>query len=282
MSARLTIRYLGTAAAEGLPAVFCNCPACTLAKKHGGKNVRTRSQVIINDDLLVDFPMDTYMHALKYRLDLSAVRNVFITHSHMDHCYPQDLSMHGDPYAHDMTHETIAVYGNADVIQVFEEQTRRELKDGVRRSIRLVEIKPYQLVETDGYTVLPLPAAHTAGEDCLVYLFMREGKTYLHLNDTGSLPDEVYDRIAAVVPRLDAVSFDCTYGFIRKGAGRHMGVLDAADQRDKLEARGLLDRDSRSILTHFSHNGALTHKELSSLARPLGFRVAYDGYKIMI
>ena len=278
----MTIRYLGTAAAEGLPAVFCNCPACLTARRRGGRNVRTRSQVLVNDDFLIDFPMDTYLHALRFRLDLSAVRHVFITHSHMDHCYPQDLIMHGAPYAHGMTAPRISVYGNADVLAVFEEQTRRELKPAVRASISLTELKPYEDVTADGYTVTPLPAVHTPGEVCFVYLVARGGRTYLHLNDTGILPEAVYDRIAEKVPHIDAVSFDCTYGFCRKGPGRHMGALDAAGEAEKLRARGLTDETTVKILTHFSHNGALTHAQLCRRAAEYGFSVAYDGCTVTL
>ena len=56
----MKIRYLGTAAAEGWPALFCSCPICTHAREHGGKNLRTRTQAILDDDLLIDFPPDTY------------------------------------------------------------------------------------------------------------------------------------------------------------------------------------------------------------------------------
>ena len=54
--------FLGTAAAEGFSAVFCNCKYCIEARKLKGKNIRTRSQSLINDDLLVDLPADTYSH----------------------------------------------------------------------------------------------------------------------------------------------------------------------------------------------------------------------------
>ena len=64
MKKAMKFRYLGTAAAEGWPAVFCNCDHCHRAKKAGGRNIRTRSQALINDDLLIDFPSDSYHHAL--------------------------------------------------------------------------------------------------------------------------------------------------------------------------------------------------------------------------
>ena len=50
----MQFQYLGTAAAEGWPAVFCRCKYCLEAQRLGGKNIRTRSQAIVNDDLLLD------------------------------------------------------------------------------------------------------------------------------------------------------------------------------------------------------------------------------------
>ena len=75
----MKFRYLGTAAAEGWPAVFCNCDHCHRAKKAGGRNIRTRSQALINDDLLIDFPSDSYHHALHCGLDFSACRYLLVT-----------------------------------------------------------------------------------------------------------------------------------------------------------------------------------------------------------
>lgn len=66
----MKLTYYGTAAAEGFPALYCHCDACERARKSGGKNIRTRSQALINDDLLIDFPADTYMHELIYALEL--------------------------------------------------------------------------------------------------------------------------------------------------------------------------------------------------------------------
>ena len=51
----MRLTYLGTAAAEGFPAIFCNCEYCNEARRLGGKNIRTRSQALVNDDLLIDF-----------------------------------------------------------------------------------------------------------------------------------------------------------------------------------------------------------------------------------
>ena len=92
-------QYLGTAAAEGWPAVFCGCAACRRARELGGQNLRTRSQALVDGRLLIDLPPDTYLHALRGGLELERVASLLITHSHQDHFYPFELFMRGDPYA---------------------------------------------------------------------------------------------------------------------------------------------------------------------------------------
>ena len=52
----MKITYLGTAASEGLPAPFCTCEVCRRAREAGGKSVRTRSQALVDESLLIDFP----------------------------------------------------------------------------------------------------------------------------------------------------------------------------------------------------------------------------------
>lgn len=279
----LTITFLGTAAAEGIPAIFCNCPTCVAARKSRGKDLRTRSQILIGDDLLVDFPPESYIHSVQYGFDLSRVKTVLFTHSHMDHCAPADFVLRGAPYAQNMVAPALDIYGNADVLDVFAEQTRRELRPTIAPTLRLHLTKPYDTFAIDDYTVTALPACHNKNQVCLVYLIQAGGKAFLQLNDTGVLPDEVFDRLAARNVHLDAVAFDCTYGNERRGAGaRHMGLLDAVDTREQLRARNLVDGNTQYILTHISHNAGLSHAALVDLAAPLNFTVAYDGLKLLL
>ena len=54
----MKIQFLGTAAAEGIPALFCQCPVCRQARAAGGKEIRTRSGAIIDGKLKLDFGYD--------------------------------------------------------------------------------------------------------------------------------------------------------------------------------------------------------------------------------
>ena len=70
----MKIKYLGTGAAEGIPAVFCHCNICNHARLKGGRNIRTRSQLLVDDNILIDFGPDSFMHSLMYSISLADIK----------------------------------------------------------------------------------------------------------------------------------------------------------------------------------------------------------------
>jgi len=86
------VLFLGTAAAEGVPGLFCGCEVCRIARERGGKDLRTRSSIFIDNTLKIDLPPDTLHHVLAYRLDLSRLQHLLITHTHEDHLALHELT----------------------------------------------------------------------------------------------------------------------------------------------------------------------------------------------
>ncbi len=277
----MKLKYLGTAAAEGWPAVFCNCEYCVRAKSLGGKNIRTRSQAMINDDFLIDFPTDTYHHMLMHRYDLSAVRYCFVTHSHLDHFQPLDLFCRATPYyAHDLVEPIISFYGNKAVCDRY--KTFLGVDDDEPLSMSdMTEIKPFETVSAGKYKVTALPGNHAPREEALMYLIQSEGKTLLYLHDTGLLFDSVYEYLQTNGIRADLISYDCTYGAIPSGGG-HMGLDSVPSVRKKLEDIGVADKNTVHVVNHFSHNGKYLHDEMAAAAAEIGFLCSYDGMEIEI
>ena len=62
----MRITFMGTAASEGLPGAFCQCRDCMEARKLGGRELRSRSQILVNEDLLVDMGPETYWKSVLY------------------------------------------------------------------------------------------------------------------------------------------------------------------------------------------------------------------------
>ena len=74
MGGKMTISFLGTGAAEGIPAPFCRCAACENARKVGGKEVRMRMGVLIDSTLLIDFSPDAFVEAMRFGADYTALQ----------------------------------------------------------------------------------------------------------------------------------------------------------------------------------------------------------------
>ena len=136
----MKLRFLGTAAAEGWPALFCNCENCKKARALGGPDIRTRSQSLVNDDLLIDFPADTYMHVLQNGFDLSAIKIFLITHNHCDHFYPLDFGMRGGLFAHAQTVEKAKIVASEDGIAEFHRVNNGRFAEEIASQYTLIPI----------------------------------------------------------------------------------------------------------------------------------------------
>ena len=276
----MTLTYLGTAAAEGWPAVFCDCDACMKAKELGGKNIRTRSQTLIDTTLLVDLSPDTYFHCIRDNLQLSDIITLLVTHSHQDHFYPEELIMRGKPYAHNATKPLLTIYGNDKVYARFLEAMKLNDSSNLNSRIRFQIVKEFVPFYTqDGYKVIPVLAKHDRHERCLLYLIEKDGKRILYANDTGIFPPETWDFLKNI--HLDLVSFDCTDGLDKDGL-YHMGLPDVLECRDRLVSENCIDKATKIVLNHFSHNGRLLYEDLVSRTKDYGFTVAYDGMNLNI
>ncbi len=275
------ITYLGTGAAEGIPALFCNCEYCRGVRERGGREVRTRSQVLIDGELSIDFPPDAFCHARNY--DFSAVKYLLVTHSHMDHFYAHDFILRGYKYASDMTEPVLHIYGNQDVMRVFAECTRREMKPEVIGHFALRSVGAFEEISFGGYRVYTLLAQHSS-EEPLLFLIEKGGKRILHLTDTGRLPDDSIRFLAEIggAP-VDLITFDCTFLFAATdSSARHMGLDENMRTLDRLRGIGLADEHTKKIITHFSHNARPSPTALARAEREFGVIAAYDGMEIEI
>jgi len=273
----MKIQYLGTAAAEGWPALFCKCKACENARKLGGKNIRTRSQSIVDDKLLIDMPADTYFHALKYGIDFSGLQDVLITHSHEDHFYPLDIILKAPPYANSGTVKDIHIYGNSIIVKMLKETMNLSGISNIADYITPIEVEPFVPFYAGEYKVTALLADHIPNENCYIYMIEKDGKRLLYAHDTGVFPKKTWDYLTGIP--FNAVSLDCTFVLEYNEKG-HMGLPNAAESKEKMLREGCADFKTKFIINHFSHNGNRTHEQLSDCAEKLGFITAHDGMTV--
>lgn len=276
----MKIKILGTAACEGVPSVFCNCETCKQARLLKNKEIRTRSQVLIDNRLLIDYPADTYLHTLRYEIDMSAIKYMLFTHSHADHFYGKEFALRGLCYATNMTEQKTSLYMSGDVYKAFLEQIQESMTEEVMSSYCVNFVKPYDVFQTEDYEITVLPAEHSAPESML-YLIKANGKTFFHCCDTGVLYDEVIEYLKSNNIRIDCILMDCTMGKVRLGKGcGHMGYEDCVDLKNTLQKAGICDTNTKFLTTHFSHYGKMLHKDYEALSKDSGVIPAYDGMEI--
>lgn len=268
----MKLTYLGTAAAEGFPAVFCRCKYCVEARKLGGKNIRTRSQSLVNDDLLIDFPADTYRHFLDNGIEGDKIKYLLITHGHCDHFYPEDLAFRIPPYAHEMQVSTLQVVGSEGAL--------KGLKT-VPQNVAVSFIKAYETVQLGPYRITALPAKHMPGGEALFYVIEGD-KTLLYAHDTGYFYEEVFSYMEEKKWVFDAVSMDCTYGNLPiMEDEHHMGFQIIGKVLDRLSQMGAVNESTVKYVNHFSHNGNPIHHLTEEAAKEYDCLVSYDGCQVI-
>ncbi len=283
----MRIQYWGTAAAEGIPGIFCNCGNCRLARLTKGKNIRSRSQILINDDLLIDFGPDTYSNSLRYDFDMSRLSNILVTHPHKDHFYPDELTNRLEKYARSPVAEMLIIHGAKETLDAICAVSDRDIRYKGQSRMAFDTLRPFEPRRIGDYTVTPLPARHTTASPFL-YLIEDGVSSFLVMNDTARPDIEVYEYLEKRGVRLGAVSFDTTYGLANALAERgteahHMGLVDNYAVRELLVMKGIADRDTVCIASHFSHQGVdIDYDTMCEHARVFKFTVSYDGMTVEI
>lgn len=273
----MKIKYLGTAAAEGYPALFCECERCVKARKLGGKNIRTRSQSIINDELVIEWSADAFYHSIKYGIDFTYTKVLIVTHIHGDHFQPEDIANRQRYYAQLKDAEPLTVYGSEDLIR-FEDILKPDDNYGARVKV----LSPFNIYDIEGYNITPLPACHST-EHPYIYIIEKDGKSVLWAHDTGLLKPEVLKYIESSKVVFNMVSLDCTNG---SNPGSNIGHMNFEGNRivkEELIKIGAANDKTIFVINHFSHNGGDTlYEDAERVANQMGMISSYDGMEVEI
>ncbi len=285
----MKLQFLGTAAAEGAPALFCRCEFCQYARRVGGREIRTRAGALLDDKIKLDFGPDSYKHELDHGLDFSTIHSLLVTHTHEDHLAVNDVACRRPVCAHFPENEPpMTVYGN---------EKTGEMLAGIKSDwIAFRRVRPFETVDVEGYAVTPLEAVHcgtresgrwpvvfegkpfSRSEEALFYLIEKDGKGVLYAHDTDEFTPADMDFLAG--RRLDLISLDCTNGYLDVTYIGHMGATENRRMREKLLANGAADGHTVFVANHFSHNGLLPYERLQALLP--GFLIAYDGMTVTV
>lgn len=272
----MKIHVLGTAAAEGFPNPHCRCEPCERARKLGGRNMRSRSSVIVDDIIKIDYPADSLFHAWRDQIDYGKIEHLLFTHTHYDHFFPEDLYNRVEGYSHGCA-SPLHIYGNdAAISQTYKAVPARSERYAFHRLL------PFQTVALGSFRATALLADHNPLETCYLYYIEKDGKALLHGHDTGWFPEETWSWLEG--KKINMALLDCTNGQLTtdKRERNHMNVETVREVKRRLREGGQIDDQSQLFATHFSHNCGLLHEDLVRIFAPDGIQVAYDGMVVQI
>lgn len=192
--------FMGTGAGCGVPAFFCDCPACNEARRNprarrGDCGVMVRGKGADGQTVLIDTPPDI-RHQLN-REGVFAVDQLLYTHFHSDHTggleeleYMVQLK----------TKHPLPTYASPGTIESL--QTEYHF---MTYCLDFHELLPGRTVRIDGVSYTALPVHHAPGT--YGYLIETPRTRLFYASDTGKLPEATAERVRGV----DVMALDATY-----------------------------------------------------------------------
>lgn len=264
---RMTIRLLGTGAAEGIPGFMSHSRVSRYAREHGGKDVRTRSGALVDGCVKLDLPPDTLCQLHRDRLDSREWTCLLFTHSHDDHFAIEELQYGLYPFS-DLDFLCFSIYGNATVCAKIAQRYPDWPMD-------VHQVRSFEPFVHGPYVFTPIRANHQEDEESLNYVIERAGKTLLYATDTGIWEEDVWEFLTRF--RLDALVIECTEGLAPTTYPGHLSCAEVVQVVGRLRASGTLAPHAKVVTTHHSHNGQALHAELEAALSGHGIEVGFDG-----
>lgn len=272
----MQVKFMGTAASEGIPNPFCNCKVCTHAREHGGANVRTRASVLVDGHLLIDMSPEWSYQLKRENMTARDIDMVLFTHTHPDHFNVGEFVSRAAGFAHNVD-TPLHVFGNDCAIK-----GAFNALDGLHGDRFVFHLlAPYLTYKHEGYTITPVLANHAKMELCYNYLIEKDGKTFFYGLDSGWLPESTFDFLKG--RHIDVAVLECTYAF-KEGekTNNHLNFTSLFAEIARLQEQGTLDSSSRVIASHVSHSSTLNHEELCQLMTEHKIITAFDGMTVDI
>ena len=259
-----TFTFMGSGAGCGVPAFFCDCPACQEARE----NPRARRGdcgVMVTGETrtLIDTPPDIRQYFL--RENVSHIDDLIFTHWHYDHVgglgeleymvqllTKTPLATYASPY-------TLASIGKEFEYMMY--------------CLATCPVEPFQTIGIDDVSYTALPVTHSQGT--YGYLIETHDTRLFYASDTGKLPPET----AECVQGVDILAMDATYWKENGYPKNHHSVQECIEEGLELNA-------GKIYLTHMCmhYSEPVTLAELEEYLRQYEGRVepAADGLSFEI
>ena len=284
------MRFLGTCAADGMPDPFCDCPICQDARKDPA-HARLRSMFQLDERNIIDCGPDFNAACMKYGVDMMQLKNIFITHTHEDHCCFSNIGLLSmsvtrsgvpvDVYLSEEGCEMLLKLREVlgDTFRYFD--AAGALDKGLAR---LHGVKAFEPFLVDGYKVMAVETTHRVSEreNAVNYLFEKEGRKLLYACDTGYYPPRSLEALRGA--RIDTLVMECTWGSrTGTGTGSHLDCETFLEMLQAFREHEVIGPDTAIYATHINHKHTLDHDGMQAwfdANSPQKVTVAWDGLSI--
>lgn len=248
----MKIKFLGTSAGWPLPRLGCNCEICTSSDP---KDKRGRTQLLVNDKILLDAGPETYSHLLN--LHPSTISHLLISHAHLDH-----------------------ITGLADLAKIYNRQETlnliltQEVLNGIRKAdfflfqFKVKIVKPFESFEIDKNTRGEyFPVEHTR-QPCFG-IKIKSGKILSYIPDFYK------------IPKPSEKIIKDSHILVIDGSR----LFEQSRGHQSIEAGIRLAKELKAKQVYFVHLGHKTgvHQDLEKFVQENGgkkFHIAFDGLEI--
>ena len=263
----------------GIEILFCGTGAAdwdwenygTWARK-GNRGLRGSCSTLIDGRVLIDCGTTGFRSLVRWGVDPRALREIWFTHSHEDHCSPGEIAALLD--ARGPRAAPLRLRGTAPLLE--------RLADtlvGVAGRFEFRPFTPLAPFRTQGWFVTPLPANHLTclPDETPVHFLVRGARaSMLYALDGAWITAAA--RCAIGSRPLDLIVWDATVekaGDWRIFEHNDFGMVRAMAAR--LAADGIVRPDTIQVLDHIARTLWST-----PVRAPRPFRVARDGMRLVV
>jgi len=192
-----------------MPIPFCVCLVCSDARRIGGKNLRRRSSLMINDDLLVDIGSDIAAASFEYGLSLAGIGVCLQTHPHEDHLDTGFILSRHAEYGTLVSRDLLLV-GSGDTLRAVDEMVCQKSEYGsifdpeTQSALRLNPrtIAPFETCTAGDYRVTGYPASHGVDRGYVLYSIEQGRHAVFYGTDTSILSNEAWEHLRRRAPSM--------------------------------------------------------------------------------
>jgi phosphoribosyl 1,2-cyclic phosphate phosphodiesterase len=291
----MTLSFLGTGAAEGVPPIFGRNAYFANVRRRGGPDIRTRSSLRLGSRHQIDFTPDAFSQMISAGLDTYDLEHLLITHTDHDHFQiegivskemPRDtngkpLHLYLSPPAARWLDRALPV-----LLPAFGESSEGRRAFEAAYPVHVIDY--FSETAVGGLHVSTLKGNHKgleADEWSLNYLITEpDGARLLYASDTGYYSEETWEYLENAA--LDLLVMECTFGGRRDREPYPFGHLHCESfvhMLERMQRIGAVHERTAVYATHINPDQGLDHQGLQSWFQNSPFpkvRIAYDGLQL--